>query len=81
MKYYRIENWEKIYMSFWENFNDYLKDIIIDSLDSFKYESDKMLEEVIEELLNAVKDDCKDISRKWIETYIKTYIKKYYPYN
>lgn len=81
MKNYRIEDWVKIYMSFWRSIDDDYMDIIEDELDWFKYESDKMFEWVKQEILNAIKDDCGDQSDKWIKQYIKEYVKKNYEFN
>ena len=81
MKNYRIEDWIKIYMEFWTTFNDTLRIIIIEALDGFKYESDKMFESVVEEILNAIRDEWCDPSDEWITKYAKEYVDKNYPYN
>ena len=56
-------------------------DIINDTLDNFKFESETMLKRVKKEILEAIIDDYIKESDKWIEEYIKEYIRKNYPFN
>lgn len=78
---YRTENGVKIGMEFWKTLQDDIKIYITESLDNFKYESDKMFENVIDEIFNAIADSCEDITREGVQKYTLEYVNKNYPYN